>query len=143
MTNRPTKVIVHCADTPDFSPDDPKFDLFGLEQIRQWHLKRGWADVGYHYIIRRTGVLEVGRAEDIQGSHCKEQNKDSLGVCLVGKGKFTDAQKDTLVRLFIDLGARYRIALKDWFGHYQFNKLRTCPNVKIEEVKKWLCDPIF
>jgi hypothetical protein len=49
-------IVVHCADTyADMN--------IGVEQIRKWHLKRGWNDVGYHYVIRRNGQIELGRLE--------------------------------------------------------------------------------
>lgn len=138
MANYPTRVIVHCSDTPDFSTDNPQFDSVGVKEINQWHLDRGWKGIGYHYVIRRTGVVETAREEGVIGAHCKEANKDSLGVCLVGRGKFTPEQKESLLRLFIDLGERHRIGLKDWYCHYQFNKKKTCPNVKMDEVHGWL-----
>ena len=42
-------VVVHCADTP------ADMDV-GAADIRRWHVdERGWDDVGYHWIIRRSG----------------------------------------------------------------------------------------
>ena len=45
---------------------------------------RGWRDIGYHNVIRRSGVLEAGRPIVEAGAHVKGHNKNSIGVCLVG-----------------------------------------------------------
>ncbi|KMT52429.1 peptidoglycan recognition protein family protein [Pseudomonas fildesensis] len=86
-------LVIHCAATR------PSMDI-GLREIRQWHVQQGWLDVGYHYIIRRDGTVEVGRPHDAVGSHVKGHNSESVGVCLVGgvddnlkpQDNFTDAQ---------------------------------------------------
>jgi len=38
------KVIIHCSATPEGRD-------VSLDTIRQWHIKRGWSDIGYHYVI--------------------------------------------------------------------------------------------
>lgn len=67
--------------------------------IRQWHLARGWSDIGYHGVILngyRTagaeyrevldGKIEPGRSEQLVGAHCAAQgmNLCTLGVVMVG-----------------------------------------------------------
>ena len=36
-----------------------------VKDIDAMHKKRGWKGVGYHYVIRRDGVVEKGRPERI------------------------------------------------------------------------------
>lgn len=56
-------LIVHNAATYD------TMDI-GVEEIRRVHIKEnGWRDVGYHYVIRRNGVIEKGRDEATIGAH--------------------------------------------------------------------------
>lgn len=141
MANFPTFVVLHCSDSPDFSTGDPQFDSIGKKQINEWHLARGWTGIGYHFVIRQTGVLEKGRPVCNVGAHCEGHNQGSLGVCMVGRGKFRPAQIDTLRALFADLRARFGIQPDDWHPHYEFNPHKTCPNVKIEEVREWLSKP--
>lgn len=78
-------IFVHCSATK------PSQDI-GVETIRMWHRQQGWLDVGYHFIIKRDGTVEEGRPVDVIGSHVKDWNYKSVGVCLVGgiddKGKF-------------------------------------------------------
>jgi hypothetical protein len=142
MANRPKMVIVHCSDTPDYPVGDPKFDSIGVSQIDEWHKARGWSGVGYHWVIRRTGVIEPGRSETAIGAHCKGQNTNSLGVCLVGRGKFTPEQIESLLSLFIGIFDRWRIPLDSWRCHNEFDKNKTCPNVKIDVVREWLTNPL-
>jgi N-acetylmuramoyl-L-alanine amidase len=75
---RDTKYVVwHCSATR------PNQDI-GAERIREWHLSRGWADIGYHLVIRRDGSIETGRPLDVVGSHAAGYNASSVGICLVG-----------------------------------------------------------
>lgn len=133
MTNFKKRVltlylIVHCSWTKAHQD-------FGVEDIRQWHVKGGMLDVGYHYVIRRDGTLETGRPDDVVGAHCKAQgrNRDSIGICLIG-GKsddggdadnFTEEQKTTLNRLTRSLAIKYP-DIKAVKGHRDFDT-RTCP----------------
>ena len=123
-------IVVHCADTyADMN--------IGVEQIRKWHLKRGWNDVGYHYVIRRNGQIELGRLEDTIGAHVSEHNAKSIGVCMVG-GKargdenptnFTSAQWDSLYDTVTDLVARYPGAKV--VGHCDLDDKKTCPTFDV------------
>lgn len=69
-------VIVHCSATP------PSMDI-GRKEIDQWHKDKGWSGIGYHYVIRRNGLIEKGRDLDKKGAHAKGYN-DRVGICLVG-----------------------------------------------------------
>ena len=123
-------IIIHCAYTK------PDMDI-GFYEINEWHRARGWMSpsgihCGYHYIIRRDGLEEVGRKEEEIGAHVAGNNSNSLGVCLVGgmdiNGKpdanFTLAQYITLMERVEDLRERYPQAILD--GHRSFSD-KTCP----------------
>jgi N-acetylmuramoyl-L-alanine amidase len=71
------KIIIHCSATPEGR--DVKIDT-----IRQWHIDKGWADIGYHYVIELDGQIQAGRPVELLGAHCLGQNKFSIGVCYVG-----------------------------------------------------------
>ena len=57
-------LVIHTAATR------PSMDI-GVKEIRRWHKKRGFADIGYHYVIRRDGRVEKGRADTRQGAHVR------------------------------------------------------------------------
>lgn len=52
--------------------------------IHQQHLKQGWAGIGYHYYIRKNGEVYQGRPIKYMGSHCKNNNRCSVGICFEG-----------------------------------------------------------
>ena len=122
-------IVIHCADTP------ASMDV-GVEEIRQWHLKRGWFDVGYHWVIRRDGTIETGRPSDRPGAHARGFNHISLGICLVGgKGgdNFTDDQWDALAGLVIGLKQAHPAA--EVLGHRDLpNVNKQCPSF---DAKAW------
>lgn len=70
-------IVVHASATP------ADMDI-GREEIDRWHRQKGYFMVGYHYIIRRSGLGEIGREVDRFGAHALGYNQRSLGVCLVG-----------------------------------------------------------
>ena len=100
------KLIVHCTATPEFKD-------FTLEDVRGWHVKgNGWSDIGYHYLIRLDGTVELGRPVKKSGAHVAGHNKDSIGIAYVGGmdkqmeewiDTRTDEQKDSLFNLLMDL----------------------------------------
>lgn len=89
------KLIIHCSDSP--------FSYHGLEAIRGWHVnERGWSDIGYHYVIERSGELKKGRKESKRGAHTLGHNSD-IGLCLCGlSGKFEQSQMRSLERFIVD-----------------------------------------
>lgn len=124
------KIIVHCTDSPS------TLDV-GVKQVREWHTLpppkgRGWSDIGYHYLVRLNGNVEVGRDVDIQGAHCSKNNGNvaSIGVVYVGGdgGKDTrnEKQKASLLKLLKDLKSLYPNA--KIYGHHDFDQGKSCPN---------------
>ena len=123
-------IVIHCsAVTPDQESS--------AAQIDTWHRQRGWKfGIGYHYVIRRNGEIELGRPEWMVGAHCQNHNQHSIGVCYEGgldiRGQPADTrtpkQKATLRRLLEDLHRRYPHALI--VGHHDLNPLKACPCIK-------------
>ena len=118
-------IVVHCADTP------PKMDV-GVNDIRQWHIARGWKDVGYHYVIRRSGLIESGRHFSVTGAHVQGHNKDSVGLCLVGRERnYTDAQWESLAHAVNQLSKYFKGAKV--VGHSDLDRLKKphCPGFDV------------
>lgn len=97
-------IVIHAAATA------ANMDI-GAKEINEWHIKRGWRGIGYHYVIRRNGVLEPGRPLNQMGAHTKGYNNISWGVCMVGgvdennnpQDNFTEEQYKTLRSLVYTL----------------------------------------
>jgi N-acetylmuramoyl-L-alanine amidase. len=85
INNQIKLLIIHCSDTPDELNINAK-------HIHKMHLDFGWDGIGYHKVICRNGIVESGRPEYWIGAHVKGKNKNSLGVCLIGRYNFTKKQ---------------------------------------------------
>ncbi|MBY0113888.1 MAG: peptidoglycan recognition protein family protein [Phycisphaerales bacterium] len=55
-----------------------------LNSVRQSHIKEGWADIGYHYVIDPQGRVWEGRPLTFQGAHVKDHNEHNIGVMCMG-----------------------------------------------------------
>lgn len=117
-----TSHIIHCSDS--LTGDVPT--------IRGWHKQRGWNDIGYHFVIRRDGEIEVGRTLDVVGAHCEGHNATSIGTCLVGKTDFTPAQFAALKRVHGMVQVLFGPVPAA--GHCQFNSHKTCPNFNVKDI---------
>ena len=73
-----TLIVIHCSAV---KPDQQS----SAAQIDTWHRQRGFhLGIGYHYVIRRNGVIEAGRPEWMVGAHCQHHNQHSIGICYEG-----------------------------------------------------------
>lgn len=125
-------IFVHCSATK------PTMDI-GVREIRQWHKEQGWLDVGYHFVIRRDGTVEEGRNIDAVGSHVKDYNHNSVGICLVGgvdssnkfAANFTPIQMERLRSLLVTLQGQYKGAKIR--AHHSV-AAKACPSF---DVKRW------
>lgn len=105
------KIVIHCSATPEGRDVTAK-------EIDGWHRQRGWKKIGYHYVIRLDGTVEVGRPESEVGSHVQGHNADSIGIVYAGgldaKGKPKDtrtpAQVAAMTRLVQALAQKYPTA---------------------------------
>lgn len=85
------RVFIHCS-----ASDYPEHD--NIEVIRQWHLARGFDDIGYHFFIQKNGTISKGRNLEKTPAAQKGHNVGTIAICLHGyhKEKFTQAQSKAL-----------------------------------------------
>ena len=76
------KITVHHTTAP--SNLHRMSDLTYLNIIEKTHQKRGYACVGYHYLIGRDGTIYQGRPVKYQGAHVSGANPNNIGVSLIG-----------------------------------------------------------
>lgn len=133
-------IVIHCADTK------PSMDHVNEDVIREWHLARGWSDVGYNIVIPRKpkddkhGLIEIARPLDSRGAHVKGYNSRSLGICMVGgmsedgepEDNFLPDQWDAL-DLAVEFSMTYAPKAKVC-GHRDLDDGKTCPNF---DAKEW------
>lgn len=124
-------IVLHCT----AHRDDNSFGI-GVREIRLDHMRataaggRGWDDVGYHYVVRRNGEIEVGRMESTIGAHCQNgYNQRSIGIAWVGTDKPTSEQSLSLLKLTRELVHRYGVQLHEVKGHKEADpgSHKACP----------------
>lgn len=121
--NKIDAIVIHCSATRAGQ------DIHAAD-IDKWHKERGFAMIGYNYVIDLDGTVEVGRPLSMDGAHCntaglsgQSYNKHSIGICYVGgldeNGKPADTrtpeQKKAMAELVYSLLEVYPIT--DILGH--------------------------
>ena len=136
------KIIVNCSATQEGKN-------ISVDTIRKWHLKRGWRDIGYHFIIGLDGEIEEGRPIEQSGAHTKGHNFDSIGICYIGgvesergeNGKWiakdtrTPEQREALEEILCTLKTLYTSA--KIYGHRDFST-KSCPCFDATKEYEWI-----
>lgn len=130
-------IVIHCSATP------PENNVTAKD-IDRWHRAEGWTKIGYHFVIKRDGVVETGRDLLEIGAHCFPPagiNSRSVGVCLVGgisdaktktpENNFTEVQWESLKKLVEDL--RKRWPATNIVGHRDLSHDRACPSFEVSD----------
>ena len=122
-----TLIVVHCSAVRPEQTSSAK-------KIAGWHRDRGFQNgIGYHYVVRRDGTIELGRPLEMIGAHVVNHNKHSIGICYEGglnsagepEDTRTPAQKTTLRKLLEELHRKFPKALI--VGHRDLNPAKKCP----------------
>ena len=119
-------IVVHCSAVKPGQTSS-------AEQIDGWHKAQGWKGIGYHYVVRRNGQVELGRPLWEAGAHVKNHNRHSIGVCYEGgydaAGKAADTrtseQRVALRGLLEELHGRFPEAVI--VGHHDLDPKKPCP----------------
>lgn len=114
----------------------------GRREIDLWHKDRGFKEIGYHYVIRRDGVVERGRPDRVPGAHVSGHNGTTIGICMIGgldesgrpAPEYTPAQWAALRKLLAELVLAYPGA--EIKGHRDYPRVaKACPSF---DVAAWL-----
>ncbi|MGL5575918.1 MAG: peptidoglycan recognition protein family protein [Sarcina sp.] len=128
--NKPNKIVLHHSAIEDMN----------IDEVHEKHLENGWAGIGYHYFINKKGDIYQGREENIIGAHVKDNNIDTLGICLEGnleKYLPTQEQNESILKLLEYLSFKYDI--EQLYGHRDLGQT-LCPgeNLKVSHIKNEL-----
>ena len=122
-----TLIVIHCSAVRPGQQSSAK-------KINDWHHDRGFQNgIGYHYVVRRDGTIELGRPLEMIGAHVVGHNRHSIGICYEGGlnsfGEDADTrtpeQKVTLRKLLEELHRKFPKALI--VGHRDLNPGKKCP----------------
>lgn len=104
-----SRIVIHHTGNP--TDDD-----LSAEQLHRSHLNLGWAGVGYHFIVRKDGTVELGRPVECVGAHVEGFNYTSIGVHVCGNFDLvepTEAQINALPMLLADICDAYGLIASD------------------------------
>lgn len=120
-------------------------DLATMLAIQKLHrTDRGWADIGYHYLVGRNGMIYEARPLNVRGVHVAGHNTGSVGVCLLGNfvnESLTEEQRVStlLICQWLTLILPNMTYLA---GHREFNPETLCPGENLtpflDEAATWL-----
>ncbi len=104
-------------------------DVNTVLEVQSTHRnQRGWADVGYHFMVGQNGLIYEGRDRAVRGTHVETFNTGSLGICLLGNFM---TQAPTVEQLNSTLAlvnwASERLNLSHIASHRHFNSQTQCP----------------
>ena len=114
------KIIIHCSASKEGQN-------LTVAQIDKMHRQRGFAQIGYHFVIDVFGAIHDGREISKIGAHTTGYNTGSIGICYVGgldkNGKIKDTrtyqQKNAMYQLVKKLMEMYPI--KEVKGHRDYS----------------------
>lgn len=134
-------IVLHCSDTPNGREHT-------VTDIDQWHGERvppfkrdltidphfnsELAHIGYHYVITLDGGIYTGRPLRETGAHVAKHNHDTIGVCLIGRDKFTPEQWAAIWEIKNKIETKLGRNLP-FRAHNQFDKNKTCPGFDLNE----------
>lgn len=143
---RPTHIVVHCSASTWGTAID----------IDQWHKARGWKGIGYHAVILNgmsksqwhdpffDGAISPGRPLDEDadlepqeiGAHAQGWNNHTVAVCLIGTGKYTAKQFDSLFRIIESWMIRFEVPIDHVIGHSEIPGVaKACPVLNMDNLR--------
>lgn len=148
-------IVYHHAETPHGQD-------MSAAQIDRFHRKeRGFDRIGYHFVIRLSGLVEVGRPLTQQGAHTKGLNDCGVGIVFGGNNDtaaLTPAQFESAVDLGVRLARLYDVSIERVIGHREVNDLvdaghlapeyrthKSCPGVRVSmwKIRKAIAARLF
>ena len=142
-----TRITIHHEgmDREDFSSMSEVREQ--LRKVQSAHRNRGYADIGYHFLIDYNGRTWEGRPIKYQGAHAGngDANRGNIGICLMGnfqEQRPARAQLASMQRLVHFLMEKYTIDDDHIYTHREMRVMyhlsdTDCPGMYLQrEVDK-------
>ena len=121
-----TLIVIHCSAV---GPEQES----SAADIDSWHRANGWQGIGYHFVVRRDGSVELGRPIEVVGAHVVGHNRYSIGICYEGgldaAGEAADTRTPEQIKalrsLVEQMHERFPKALI--VGHHDLDPTKPCP----------------
>jgi hypothetical protein len=131
----PTHIILHHS----ASPQTQSFEALNAYHREKWNFRSTLGFyAGYQYVIEQNGTITQARADTEEGAHTLGNNKNTIGVCLMGNFEEdlpTAEQEQSLRSILREKMKRWNIPVENIMFHRDYaNTL--CPGDKI--TKRWV-----
>lgn len=106
-----------------------------INGVRNSHVRRGWADIGYHFVVDPQGRVWEGRPLGWQGAHVEDNNEHNLGIVLLGnfdRASPSQAQLNSLDALVVEQGRRFGVPLNRVYTHRELRPT-ACPGRSLQQ----------
>ena len=114
------RVFIHCSASDHRHHDD-------VSVMDRWHRQRGWTGVGYHFFIRKDGLIQQGRPLERTPAAQRKHNRYTVAICLHGLSDdlFTEHQFRSLRNLSKQIKLQHNNNIT-FHGHCEV-AAKTCP----------------
>jgi len=132
--NGVSRITVHHDAIPSQNVRTQRDAVTRLNQVRASHLREGWADIGYHYVIDPSGRVWEARPLGYQGAHVKDKNEHNIGVMCMGNFEMqrpTPQQTAALDAFVASLMQRHKIPASRVYTHQELGQT-ACPGRNLQ-----------
>lgn len=133
----PVKYItVHHEGMEAFTDTSTSGTIARLQRVWNGHDGRGFGDIGYHYIVDRSGRIWEGRSLKYQGAHVRSHNEGNIGVMCLGnfdEQKVSDLQRQALEHQLRFLAAKHKVKRRNIKTHQEWNPT-ACPGRDLQRL---------
>ncbi|MBL8758846.1 MAG: N-acetylmuramoyl-L-alanine amidase [Phycisphaerae bacterium] len=130
------RITIHHDGMDGFTSTSQADAAARLETIRRAHVnQRGYADIGYHYIVDPGGRVWEGRNIRYQGAHVKDNNEGNVGVMCLGNFDLhrpSSAQIAALDRFVAGQMRRHNVGISRVYTHQEINPT-ACPGRNLQQ----------
>ena len=106
------------------------------EQIREWHLNKGWRDIGYNGVIEEDGTFHLGRRLGDSLAANPPYNRESIAICITGNNTVDEHRWNRRqIKVAGEIADGFRAMGYEVTGHRDVGSTPTeCPGVNITEI---------
>ena len=115
------RIFLHCSASDEETLEGDA--LVGT--IREWHLARGFQDVGYHFLIDKQGKIMKGRDIQMMPAAQKGHNAHTIAIMVHGLTGFTSESLNACHYLCKQINVAYKGRVS-FHGHCEVSN-KTCP----------------
>ncbi len=127
---RVDRVFLHCSASDDPILKGPKL----VTTVREWHLARGFSDVGYHFLIDKAGAVLDGRSLEKTPAAQKGHNTGTIAIMVHGLSDFPEPMLAACADLCRQINAAYSGRIS-FHGHCEVSA-KSCPVYDYKELLK-------